>query len=107
MCSLQTIWWAPRGIRRLPLLASGTPGSRYEGEIWYDYIRRDTTGAYAWIPEPSQLAMLLLGAGLLGGGSVNLGFHSSGYGTGHSRAEAEKVVHRLQAAQRVPQRPSL
>jgi len=39
----------------------GDLGGSWEGEIDYDYVRFDTTGAFAPIPEPCTWTLLLLG----------------------------------------------
>lgn len=46
------------------LLFGDSSGTRYGGTTTWDYIRWDTTGAYAPVPEPASVALLSLG-GLL------------------------------------------
>ncbi|MFA9480453.1 PEP-CTERM sorting domain-containing protein [Phycisphaerales bacterium AB-hyl4] len=47
------------------LLFGDTSSSRYGGTTTWDYVRWDTTGAYAPIPEPASLALLGIGGALL------------------------------------------
>lgn len=47
------------------VLFGDTSNSRYGGTTTWDYVRWDTTGAYAPIPEPASLAMLVLGSTML------------------------------------------
>lgn len=47
------------------LLFGDTSNSRYGGTTTWDYIRWDTTGAYAPIPEPGSLVLLGIGGAIL------------------------------------------